>query len=366
MAMDLNDLDVEDDDVIETPETHTEDVQLPEEQVTTEESDEVEEEEQPLEQDNNSSSEEPDALKEFLKNKGIDDYTKIKFENEDGTIEEVSWDSLTEEEKLNILNTQEDNSDTDLDDSEIDLINRLRLSQMSVEDFINAIKQQGASEYAKSIQDQQEEEVYNYTVDDLSDEELYVLDLQARIADISDEELSEALDRAKANEVLFKKEVDGLREDYKRMEDERNQQQEAIAEQKRQEQFAAFSSSIVDGINSFNNIGELDVDMNDDDKNELYDFITGVDNAGINHFAKALNDPDTIVRTAWFALHGEDIINSISDYYKTQIQAVAKANYERGLADAKPKRNTERKVVVKKQQTSSQEQHNVKSIDDLD
>jgi hypothetical protein len=37
----------------------------------------------------------------------------------------------------------------------------------------------------------------------LSYEELYILDLQARIEDISDDEIQEALDRAKSNETLF-------------------------------------------------------------------------------------------------------------------------------------------------------------------
>jgi hypothetical protein len=48
----------------------------------------------------------------------------------------------------------------------------------------------------------------------------------------------------------------------------------------------------------------------------LYQFITGFDNTGVNYFAKALSDPETVVKTAWFALHGEDVINSIEDYYK--------------------------------------------------
>jgi hypothetical protein len=64
----------------------------------------------------------------------------------------------------------------------------------------------------------------------LSDEELYVLDLQARIEDISDDEIQEALDRAKSNETLFQKEVAGLREDYKRLEDERNLREQALIE----------------------------------------------------------------------------------------------------------------------------------------
>lgn len=360
MAMDLDELDVVDDDsTVEEPVENDGYPQQTESQLDIPDID-----------DDDEPQEDVDALSEFLREKGISDASKIKFENEDGTVEERSWNELSEEEKLNILNTQEDTSDYDLDDNEIDLINRLRLSQMDVADFVNSIKQQGAQEYAQQysqmINNSAPAEPYSYTVDDLSDDELYVLDLQARVADISDEELQEALDRAKSNETLFEKEVAGLREDYKRMEDERNQQQQALIDQERQEQFAAFSSSIVDNINAFTNIGELDVSMDDDDKNNLYDFITGVDAAGVNHFAKALNDPETIVKTAWFAMHGEDIINSISNYYKNQIQTVARANYEKGLMDAKSKNASASKVVIKPQINSRQKNSNLKSIDDLD
>jgi hypothetical protein len=40
-----------------------------------------------------------------LKTRGIDDVSKIKFEDDNGNIEEKDWNSLTKEEKFNILNT---------------------------------------------------------------------------------------------------------------------------------------------------------------------------------------------------------------------------------------------------------------------
>jgi hypothetical protein len=61
-------------------------------------------------------------------------------------IEELDWNSLSEDEKFNILNTGTDNSELDLDDTEIDLINRIRLSNMSVDDFIKSVKHQAATE----------------------------------------------------------------------------------------------------------------------------------------------------------------------------------------------------------------------------
>lgn len=360
MAMDLNDLDVLDDDdfTSQEPTVQTsQDDDYEDDVYTTQNQNENEDEDEQDEQNDSSES----ALNRYLKTMGISDPEKIKFENQDGSIEEVNWDSLSEDEKFNILSTEQDNSELDLDDAEIDLINRIRLSNMSVNDFVRSIHQQGVNQ-AKQAYEQQQQADYNYTVDDLSDEELYVLDLQARIEDISDEEIEEALDRAKSNETLFAKEVAGLREDYKRLEDERNLREQALIQQQQQEQFAQFSNSIIDGINSFTNVGSLDIDLNDDDKNTLYQFITGVDSSGINYFAKALSDPETIVKTAWFAMHGEDVINSIEDYYKQQIAQVAKYNYEKGLKE----RKSQKVVVTKKGQHTKTMSNNVKSIDDLD
>lgn len=359
MAMDLDDLDVLDDDDF----IHQEPVQVqPTEpqSIDDDDDDDLPTGDSDVTPVNDSNEDVVDnALERYLKTKGITDLSKIKFQGEDDVIEELDWNSLSEDEKFNILNTGTDNSELDLDDTEIDLINRIRLSNMSVDDFIKSVKHQAATEAYNEYAKKQQEE-YTYTVDDLSDEELYVLDLQARIEDISDEEIQEALDRAKSNETLFAKEIAGLREDYKRLEDERNLREQAIAEQQQKEQFEQFSNGIINGINSFNSIGSLDVDLTDDDKNALYTFITGTDSTGVNYFAKALSDPETVVKTAWFAMHGEDVINSIEDYYKQQITQVAKYNYEKGLNE----RKQQKVVVAKKSQPKTTKV--VKSIHDLD
>lgn len=358
MAMNLDDLDVLDDDDFSVSDSSNTMQSAPEVQ---EEDDDSDVQDEHTSEEDDESSEDNSALGRYLRSIGISNPDKIKFEGEDGNIEEVNWDSLSEDEKFNILSTDQDDPELDLDDAEIDLINRIRLSKMSVNDFVNSIHQQGVKSAQQAYAQQQQQE-YTYTVDDLSDEELYVLDLQARIEDISDEEIEEALDRARSNETLFAKEVAGLREDYKRLEDERNLKEQALIQQQQEEQFAVFSNNIIDGINSFTNVGSLDIDLNDDDKNQLYQFITGVDSSGVNYFARALSDPETVVKTAWFAMHGEDVINSIEDYYKQQIAQVAKYNYEKGLNE----RKTQKVVVSKKSQQSKNVNKVVKSIDDLD
>ena len=71
-----------------------------------------------VESDNNDF----DLTKELLALQGISDINKIKFEDESGAVVEKSWDSLSNNEKLMILSHQED-PDTSLDASEIELIN---------------------------------------------------------------------------------------------------------------------------------------------------------------------------------------------------------------------------------------------------
>jgi len=43
-------------------------------------------------------------MRDFLKSKGIEDPSKIKFEEGDQIVER-NWDDLTREEQINILNT---------------------------------------------------------------------------------------------------------------------------------------------------------------------------------------------------------------------------------------------------------------------
>ena len=67
------------------------------------------------------------------------------------------------------------------------------------------------------------------------------------------------------------------------------------------------------------NIGDLDISMDNEDMNRLASFILDRDATGTSYFARALNNPEELVKMAWFALNGEEVLNSISNYYKKQI-----------------------------------------------
>ena len=344
MALGINDLDIYDDEFMEN-ETQKQDV--------TEE-DQINEGESSKEQETTT-----DVVTELLKRQGIEDPNQISFEKEDGSIEKLKWDDLSLEEQLNILNQKPENDDLPPVNDEIgediqSLAKELKDNNMSVDDFINYIKDQGIQGYQASLQP-------HYEVDNITDDDLFKIDLKNRIPDITPEQLETALEQAKSNEELYNKQVNGIREEYKQFEEEQNAQNEAITVEEQQQQYNEFANAITQTIDSLDNVNGIDIELEDEDKYELAQFILGQDAAGVSNFGKALNDPETFVKVAWFALKGADAIDSITDYFKNEITKVRESSYQEGLEDAGSKKNKPRVVTTK-----TQEQKKYISIDDLD
>ena len=274
-----------------------------------------------------------DIISDLLKDRGIDDLNKIKFEEDDGTISERSWDSLSNDEKRLILNqTPEKDPEVDLDEQEIEMINQMRLHGMNPEQYVTALRNQGAQYAINQFNTEP-----NYETDDLTDDELFILDLQYRSPEISEEEALSALENAKSNEELYNKQIAGIRQYYKNLETDMISQKQLEQQEIQNQQFQQYSDAILDSISNIQSIGNLDLDMSQDDQEELAQFILGRDQAGINWFGKALEDPDTVVRMAWFALKGEEAFNDIENYISQQIKTTAQAAYEKGLKEGQKK-----------------------------
>ena len=304
----------------------------------------------------NSNQEEDDFLSDFLKTKGIEDISKIKFDDGNGNIEEKDWNSLTKEEKFNILNTplenyQEDNQ-SDLSDEEIELLNNIRKSNLTPSQYIQQI--------AGEPQEPQ------YKIDDLSDDELFILDLESRVGELSDDVAAQALATAKQNEELFKKQVEGIRKEYKEREDFQLQQQENEIEQQQEEAYNEFQDSVINSISQFNTVGNLDLNFDDSDRDELAQFMLSRDEAGNNYLWQALQDPDTLVRAAWFILNGEEAFNNVSDYFINQIKLVSQNQYKKGFEEGKSGKNPTRPEVVINKNNKTNQHRSYSSINDLD
>lgn len=300
------------------------------------------------------ANEDENFLSDFLKTRGIDDISKIKFEDDEGNIEEKSWNSLSKEEKLNILNTPLENISKDnneLTGEEIQLISTIRQSNLTPSQYIE--------QFTKTTPEEPQ-----YKIDDLSDDELFILDLESRVGELNNEIAAEALNNAKQNEELFKKQIEGIRKEYKEREDYQLQQEEAELEQQQQEAYNQFQDSVINSISQFDSIGNLDLNFDNSDREELAQFMLSRDEAGNNYLWQALQDPDTLVKAAWFILNGDEALNSISEYFINQIKLVSENQYKKGFEEGKSGKEPSRSTVVinEKQQTRP----SYKSIEDLD
>ena len=272
-----------------------------------------------------------DFIDSLLRSRGIQDRTKINFTDDSGEIVEQNWDNLSTEEKLNILNTSEEDPSQELDESEITLINAIRESRLTPEEYLNNLQQQSVNNYIQNAQDIQR----SYKIDEYSDDELFIFDLMSKASDITDQEAQEALEAAKSNEALFQKQVEAIRNQLKAQEDEAIQQAQFEQEEQERERFNQYSSQIADYIGEFDEFSGYDLNLSNEDRDDLYEFITGVDGAGNNHFAKALSDPETLVKAAWLTLNGQQMIEDITNYFQNEIKQVRKESYKKGMEDAK-------------------------------
>lgn len=296
--------------------------------------------EESLEEPSTTESNNDDIIESLLKSQGIEDKSKIKFENEEGETEEIDWDSLDNETKLNILR-QSNPDDTDLDDEEIELINSVRRSQLSPAEYIQYIQQDSINRYIQGNQNN-----ISYKVNDFSDDELFLSDFMTRTG-ATEEEATEALEKAKTNETLFIKQINAIRSEYQKSEDELNKYNEFKQQEEAQQQFYQFTEGVKNQILDFTEFAGYDLNMNNEDMQELYEFITGFDPAGNSYFGKALNDPQTLVKMAWFALNGEQMIQDINEYYKKEIADVRKKSYDKGLQASKDKPKIVHKNITK-------------------
>lgn len=305
-----------------------------------------------------SYEEEDDILESFLKSKGINP-DGIKFETEDG-YEEIPFRELSKDEQLQILSDRDE--DYDLTDDEINLLNQMRSQNWTSDDYNRYIAQQAIQQYVNSGN---QEPVYN--IDDYSDEELFVMDLQSKIPDITEDEAVEELQNAKNNETLFQKKVESLREEYKAKEDEERQYYTEQVEQAQKQQMDQFRDTVLNTIeqNRDMDLGGMPIELSDEDMNTVASFILDSDAAGVRHIAKALNDPNAIFQMAWWLTRGQDAFREINDYYKQQITEVARRNYNRGLEDARSGNVNSAKAVVRKPRKSSKPQTDGDLYDNL-
>lgn len=261
-------------------------------------------------------NEEIDVFSEFLKGRGLRDGKTLIYQDEEGNEQEVDFNTLDKEEQLSVLNEL---AKPNLTEDEIHTIEYLRNNNLTIQDVVEYYSQKAVQDYIN--QNGPVNRVYS--VDDYSDEELYIADLKSKFEGMTEEEIQADLDLAKSNEDLFKKKADAIRNQHKAQEDKRIKDEQKAQE----EQYNTFKSNLEEQLGNFNEI-YLDyqdekpdsLQIEDKDKEHIFSYILDQDENGASQFFKDLNDPQVLIELAWFRLFGKDAISGISQYYKSLLK----------------------------------------------
>lgn len=250
----------------------------------------------------------------FLQSKGVKDPSKISFTNEDGTEEFQDFNSLSNEEQLEIL---KEVSDPGLTNDEIGIINSLRTNGVTFQQVLDTYAANAIQNYLETHKDAIPEKTY--TIDDYTDDELYLVNLKRQYPDFSDEELLSKQEAAKANEDLYKKETETLRNTYKKYEDDENAQLQAQREQEYQD----LRNTIENAVSNFNEVALDYTDKNSDslvvedkDKQEMLRYLLEQDKTGKSQLMKDLENPDALIELAWLRTQGANVLSDTSKYFK--------------------------------------------------
>lgn len=319
-------------------------------------------------------NENDDVITTMLKKGGINP-AAIEIHDENGQPQLVSFSDLSREEQLDMIasiapavtpNSLGDNeNEPDLEDEEVDLLNSIRKSNMSVESFIGAIKEQAINEYLQSGGDER-----YYSVDELEDDDLYMSDYKSKVPNATEDEVIAALETAKTNPQIFERTMQGMRETYKQQEELIHQQTIQQEEERLAAQQQEYENMVVGAVDNMSQIqlGTIDVTLSNDDKEQIASAILDKDVTGTRYLAHLLNDPGTLSKMVWFALKGDECIDQMQRYYSKEITETRSIAYKKGFEDAKNGKNMSYSVSRPKssQRRNTNEFRTIGGIEDID
>lgn len=258
-----------------------------------------------------------DFISEYLKSFGIEDPTKLQMQNESGEIEEVDFNSLSDEEKLNIF---KELSNPGYTEYETQVIDYLRKNNATLDDVINYYSQKAIKDYLNEHPEAAHERVYD--IDSYTDDEVYLADLKNKYPDFTDEELVEKLDSAKLNEDLFNKEVSAIRtaqkayeEEQARLQEEAEQQSYQELQQNLQRVMADFNEILLDPEDPTSDALQIE----DDDRAVMLRYLTELDKDGKSQLVKDLEDPQALIELAYYRTRERDNLTGLTRYWKNEL-----------------------------------------------
>lgn len=265
-----------------------------------------------------SESEDRELIYSILRDNNVSDPSKINWKV--GDKETVrQWNDLSKDEKLSILRSGYAATTDEYSQDEKDLIKQIRDSGLSPADYI-ASKENSASQATQS---------QIYKIDEMDADTLFILDQMDRLGEenVTDEQLQKLLNDAKSDPQLYELQINKLREQYKRAEDEHKFQEQQKQQAQEDQEFQQFSEAVLREIQSLDEIAGQAIELSVDDKNDVANYILTRDENNNSEFGKDMNDIKFFTKAAFWALKGNDIMKEIS----SQIKTAYEKGYQEGL-----------------------------------
>ena len=274
--------------------------------------------------DNADPEPESDYISKLLEARGFKNKI-IQITDENGETSNVNFDDLSDQEKFDLLSDQEESVLPS--DDELKTLNFLRTNNMTLEDFAKWQREQGVQEYLASQSPITE-------FDEFTDDEMIAYDFIQRFGEeMSDEEIDAEIDRLKADPDAYAKRVNLLRASYKSEAEAQSKLYEQEEQTKNQAAEEEFKNAYINAAGNINYIHGMDLDNND--RQELLDFVLTKDAANRTGLSKALDDPESVLRMAWYLLHGEETYDATVDHFKKEISKRSKENNTRVINRAR-------------------------------
>ncbi len=267
---------------------------------------------------------EDNVLYDFMKDRGIEDPSKIKYVDDNNEIVDVDFNSLSKEEQLEILKGMTQPNITEQEKADL---NFLRQNRMNLNQFGTAVSQNSVQNFVQQHQEMIPQKTYQ--IDDYTDDELYLADLKSKFPDFTDDELLSKLESAKDDEDLYQKEVNSIRSNYKADEDAYIAQQRQI----QQRQVYELQQNLVNAARNFNEVLLDDSDPNSDslvvedsDREQILSYLLDQDSQGKSQLVRDLENPNTLIQLAWLRLQGQNAITNTTRYWRDTLKETRKEN----------------------------------------
>jgi hypothetical protein len=243
---------------------------------------------------------------------------------EDGTSQK--FDDLDPSEQANILSSLVSESAPsieekyNLEDSEIDLLNTVRESGVSVDDFINNI----VDHRVKTIAAQQQTMSEDYA--SMDDDTVFVKHYMANNPEATQDQIAEEL--VKARELTsFTSTAGTIRNAMVGEQSQAQAQTKSKEDALFNDELEAQRTQVVAAVEQLNDIAGARI--NDEMKEYLlHDIMELNDNKDPILMEKIFSTPESMFEASWFANYGKDYITNLNAYYKKEISKARKAGYE--------------------------------------